>query len=74
LAVKEKVPASVGVPKISPVAALRNKPEGRSPVVMLHVMRSVPVAARVAEYGVAMAPLGSVVVVMTGDSGVSSAD
>ena len=49
-ALKEKLPASVVVPVIVPVAALNPKPAGSAPPVMLHVYGGVPpVAASVVE-------------------------
>lgn len=48
-AVKEKLPDSVAVPVIVPVAAFKPKPDGSAPPVMLHVYGGVPpVAASVA--------------------------
>ena len=47
LTVKFDVPAAVGVPVIAPVASFKLKPAGRLPVVIVHVIGAVPVAARV---------------------------
>ena len=47
LAVKVKTPAAVGVPLMMPVEGAKESPAGSAPLVMLHVMGAVPVAARV---------------------------
>jgi hypothetical protein len=59
------VPAVVGVPAITPVVALRVKPEGNAPVT-LHVMGLSPVAASVWLYAVFTVPLGNDAVVIVG--------
>ena len=64
--VKVNVPATVGVPEITPVVALRVNPSGKSPEETSQVIGAVPVAARVVLYDTPVAPLGKVVVVITG--------
>ena len=66
LTVKFDVPAVVGLPEITPVVALSDKPAGRLPAEMLHVMGVVPVAARVWLYATPTVPPGREVVVMAG--------
>ena len=44
----ENVPAFVGVPEIKPLEVLSDKPSGREPLDMLHVMGVVPVAVKLA--------------------------
>jgi hypothetical protein len=64
--VKLYVPVVVGVPEITPVVVLRDRPAGNSPSDTLHVMGSVPVAARVCLYDVPTVPPGNDVVVILG--------
>lgn len=60
------MPFVVGVPEIAP-AALRLKPAGRVPAVILHEYGLTPlVAASVAEYAVPTVPAASEVVVTAG--------
>ena len=44
----ENVPAAVGVPLITPVERLSDKPVGSEPLDILHVMGAVPVAVKLA--------------------------
>src|SRR5450759_108800 len=50
LMVKVKMPAAVGVPLMMPVADAKESPAGSAPLVTLHVIGAVPVAARVCVY------------------------
>ena len=45
--VKVKLPVAVGVPLMMPVEDAKESPAGNAPLVMLHVIGAVPVAARV---------------------------
>jgi hypothetical protein len=45
--VKVKMPATVGVPLMRPVEDPKESPAGRAPLVTLHVIGAVPMAARV---------------------------
>jgi hypothetical protein len=65
LTVKVDVPAVVGVPVISPVAA-RIKPAGNVPLSRLHTMVPVPVAASFAVYAVPTVPPINDVVMIVG--------
>ena len=47
LTVKVKMPAAVGVPLMMPVEDAKEIPAGSVPLVTLHVIGAVPVAARV---------------------------
>lgn len=69
-AVKLKVPAAVGVPEITPVAAFRVRPAGIEPALMdqLYGVKP-PVACKVALYAVPATAFVSVVVVMTRGGG-----
>ncbi len=63
-AVKLEVPAVVGVPEISPVAALSVNPAGSEPVLLDHVYGGVPpVAVKVCEYGMPIVSAGREAVV-----------
>ena len=66
LTVKSNVPASVGVPEITPVASPRVNPSGNAPLARLQVMGASPAAASVWLYAVPTVPFGNVVVVMVG--------
>jgi hypothetical protein len=44
--VKAEVPAAAGVPLMTPVEDPKDKPAGSAPLVTLHVIGAVPVAAR----------------------------
>ncbi len=44
--VKTEVPAAAGVPLMMPVEDPKDKPAGSAPLVTLHVIGAVPVAAR----------------------------
>ena len=44
--VKVKTPVAVGIPLIMPVEDPKESPAGSAPLVTLHVMGAVPVAAR----------------------------
>ena len=47
LTVKVKMPAAVGVPLMMPLEDAKESPAGSAPLVTLHVIGAVPVAARV---------------------------
>ena len=47
LTVKVKMPAAVGAPLMMPVEDAKENPAGSAPLVTLHVIGAVPVAARV---------------------------
>jgi hypothetical protein len=47
LTVKVKMPAAVGVPLMMPLEDAKENPAGSAPLVTLHVIGAVPVAARV---------------------------
>ena len=47
LTVKVKTPGAVGVPLMMPVEDPKESPAGSAPLVTLHVIGAVPVAARV---------------------------
>ena len=47
LTVKVKMPAAAGVPLMMPVEDAKESPAGSAPLVTLHVIGAVPVAARV---------------------------
>jgi hypothetical protein len=47
LTVKVKTPATVGIPLMRPVEDPKVSPAGRAPLVTLHVMGAVPMAATV---------------------------
>jgi hypothetical protein len=62
---KVKVPSAVGVPEITPVEVLRERPGGSDPPATDQMYGvSPPVAIRVAEYPTPMEALGSEVVVI----------
>src|SRR5207253_8749915 len=64
LTVNEEVPATVGVPLITPVAAANESPSGSEPELTLQLYGVVPpMACRVAEYAVCVWPSGKLVVV-----------
>ena len=63
--VKLYVPACVGVPEISPLEAVRAKPGGRRPELMVQLYGvTPPVAASVEEYAVPTLPVGIEVLVI----------
>ena len=65
--VNDVVPAVVGVPEITPVAATRLNPAGSVPALTLQLYGVVPpLACSVAEYAVPAVPLGNDVVVTVG--------
>ena len=67
LTVKFEVPAVVGVPLITPVEALRERPAGKEPVRTLQARGGTPSeAVRVAEYEAPTVPSGREAVVIVG--------
>jgi hypothetical protein len=73
LTVNVETAAAVGVPEMIPVAAARVKPAGSVSISMLQVIGAVPVASRVAVYGVLSTPPSNDVVVMTGEPAAAAA-
>lgn len=64
--VKVAVPAVVGVPEITPVAAFNVKPAGSAPMVTVQLTAGVPpLDCSVVLYSEFTAPVGSVLLVMT---------
>ena len=72
LTVKVEVPAAVGVPLISPVVSFSVRPLGSSPLIMLHMIGSVPVAVKVWLYASPTLPSDRLLVVMLGAAAVFS--
>jgi hypothetical protein len=67
LTVKLKRPSLVGVPEITPVAALRESPRGKAPADIDQVYGAQPpVTASVCEYARNIRPFGNEVVVIVG--------
>ena len=66
LIVKSDLPATVGVPVISPVLSFMLSPSGKLPLATLQVIGVVPVAARVWLYAVPTTPSARLVVVIVG--------
>src|SRR5271155_2437830 len=72
--VNDEFPDAVGVPEIKPVAAVRLKPAGSAPAVILQVYGIVPpLAASVAEYALLTVPPGRDVVVTEGGCATAAA-
>ncbi len=68
--VMAKNPLAVGVPLITPVAEVSDKPAGRLPAVMLQVYGAMPpLAVNVALYACPAVPEGKLVVVITSGAG-----
>src|SRR5437868_6108782 len=57
--VAENDPLALGVPLITPVEELRERPPGKDPPITVHVMGAVPLAESVVEYAVPTTPVGS---------------
>src|SRR5438128_678877 len=58
-AVKEKEPAVLGVPLITPVEEVRERPPGSAPFVTVHVIGVAPELVRVIEHSVPTVPAES---------------
>ena len=70
--VKLDVPTAVGVPDITPVAALSDNPLGNVPTLIDHVTGPVPIASRVAINNTSNVPFGRPSVMISGGSGAYS--